>query len=957
MDAVPRRRPNVSSDNPRSNDGVESRPQNESTYMSPSDRGLSESVYDSPELSFWIKSLVIIFIGAVYVCSLRHSCTINVKKQTFELLHFSSDNARVHLQRVTSLGPRPAGSNANELSAADYLRRELLNIARIATHSGMKVEFDEQVSNYSSFQTGFHVSAYNNLRNFLLKFHATFLSNCHYDSAVESPGASDDFVSCAIMLEACRIFALGPNNLTNDLIFLFNGAEESILPSSHAFVTQHQWAKEVSAFLNLEGAGSGGRLMVFQSGPGTDSEFLVNSYSDSFAQPYANVFAEELFQSGIIPSDTDFRVFRDFGRIPGLDMAYTSDGYCYHTRYDTESRISKECLQSTGEDIVTFLRQIVKTSAWTRSVYFDVLGFQLISVPWRLWKLFDWLLLTLSVCWLLYDRRFNSLSLDWIYFRRCNSVFGLIFAYLLGYLTHHYGCRMSWYSARYNLVGIYLLPFICWFFWFFTLLTNIPNGLCVICFKSSGLFNKMGWVISRKTNNLLIERDFFDAALFVIAFHMLVFDLLNSPAGFVSTIWLASILFGRVMYQLTAPNSLNSVRWTFFLVIPACLFWHFYFCASVVEFFIPVFGRSGQIIEPDIALSVCLFYLISPITLLFGGMMQCSAGNASRSLRLILLNACISYAVLVHASPYGFPYAIPPTSSVDDPTFSPRLQRIAIFHTERRFRDLADSEHVTSNDSFISILPLDVNDIRFLKPHSYPAAIPSSLFSYILQDDNLPNDNFGGLTELVNASSIPCNRSRPYCGTPSLYPYIHFLDSFYQIPSPPHSLKPTARLIMLSRTSLNNPVFPPDRQAVNLTFSIVSGPPLTHLLIRTDTPSVRLFAWSFNSSSPFPIPIPLPKKRDYPGPTGAHYFVYHVNAELRNHSQVWTQPWTFWLCLDFSTDVVQPHVDLAAAGIYVHDQFTSCNSPVLKEAMSRLPPWVTTMSGCSSYEHYRFLLK
>ena len=44
--------------------------------------------------------------------------------------------------------------------------------------------------------------------------------------------------------------------------------------------------------------------------------------------PYGSVVAEE---SGLIPSDTDFRIFCDFGHLPGIDTAYYSNGYVYHT--------------------------------------------------------------------------------------------------------------------------------------------------------------------------------------------------------------------------------------------------------------------------------------------------------------------------------------------------------------------------------------------------------------------------------------------------------------------------------------------------------------------------------------------------------------------------------------------------------------------------------------------------
>jgi Zn-dependent M28 family amino/carboxypeptidase len=89
--------------------------------------------------------------------------------------------------------------------------------------------------------------------------------------------ASDDMISCAVMLETIRVLSRQPTPLRNNIIYLFNGAEEYLLQGAHGFIkgktegsneVGHRWSKHLKTFVNLEGAGAGAREILFQTGPG-----------------------------------------------------------------------------------------------------------------------------------------------------------------------------------------------------------------------------------------------------------------------------------------------------------------------------------------------------------------------------------------------------------------------------------------------------------------------------------------------------------------------------------------------------------------------------------------------------------------------------------------------------------------------------------------------------------------
>ena len=301
---------------------------------------------------------------------------------------FIEERARTSLKKITSVGPRPAGSYENEVLAADFIRRELDSISKRANPiHRLTVDIQKPRGSFNlDFVDGI-THHYRNIQNIVVKVESNhggkdaLLVNCHFDSVPQSPGASDDAVSCSIMLEVLEVLTQSRTPLKHNLILLFNGAEENMLPASHGFITQHMWAKEARAFINLEACGSGGRELVFQTGPA--HPWLVEVYAKVAPHPFASVIGQEIFQSGIIPSDTDFRIFRDYGNIPGLDIAYMKNGYVYHTKYDTEERIPKGSIQRAGDNMLAVIKHLTQESdilghadahAHGSVIFFDVLG-------------------------------------------------------------------------------------------------------------------------------------------------------------------------------------------------------------------------------------------------------------------------------------------------------------------------------------------------------------------------------------------------------------------------------------------------------------------------------------------------------------------------------------------------------------------------------------------------------
>ena len=321
--------------------------------------------------------------------------------------HFSEARGRVYLDGIASLGVRTVGSVANEVEAPAAVLKAVEEIAERARKEkgtpAFELETDVQICNgeflmYKQNRT--NALSYQQLKNVVVRVgwgertsgRSAVLVSSHYDSVPSVVGAADAGYCIATMLELLRAFiaAGGTGERDIDLIFNFNGAEEVGLNAAHGFITKHKWAKDVRAFVNCEAMGSGGRELAFQ----TTDAWLMRVYGAAVPRPHATSFAQEVFDSGVVSSDTDYRIYRDFG-IPqpaGIDTALVMNGHVYHTPNDNVARLPPGTMQHTGDNylrLIPALAHAVRERARAglpmsepdngeQVIYFDVLGFFLI---------------------------------------------------------------------------------------------------------------------------------------------------------------------------------------------------------------------------------------------------------------------------------------------------------------------------------------------------------------------------------------------------------------------------------------------------------------------------------------------------------------------------------------------------------------------------------------------------
>lgn len=160
------------------------------------------------------------------------------------------------------------------------------------------------------------------------------LVNAHYDSVSTGYGATDDGVGVVSVLQLLSYFTEPSNWPKRTVVLLLNNGEEDYLNGAYAFM-RHPISQVPHTFLNLEGAGAGGRATLFRS---TDTE--VTQFYKQSSHPFGTVVSADGFKARLVASQTDYVVFNGELGLRGLDVAFMEPRARYHTTEDSTRETS-----------------------------------------------------------------------------------------------------------------------------------------------------------------------------------------------------------------------------------------------------------------------------------------------------------------------------------------------------------------------------------------------------------------------------------------------------------------------------------------------------------------------------------------------------------------------------------------------------------------------------------------
>ncbi|HEX5184364.1 MAG TPA: M20/M25/M40 family metallo-hydrolase [Allosphingosinicella sp.] len=222
----------------------------------------------------------------------------------------------------------------------------------------------------------------------------------HYDSTPTGPGAADDGIGVASMLEIASLLKAHPPRRPVD--FLFDEGEEAGLLGARAFLEHDPLAPRVDSLINMEARGVTGPAIMFETSRPNGS--ALDAYRRAAAHPVANSMTTDFYQ--LIPNATDVSVL---SARPWtiLNYAIIGNETRYHSAGDRLDALDPRSLQQMGSEAVEATRQLASGAPKAdrhEYVYADLLGRTLLALP-KIVALWLFGAIILAFLWLGWRRR------------------------------------------------------------------------------------------------------------------------------------------------------------------------------------------------------------------------------------------------------------------------------------------------------------------------------------------------------------------------------------------------------------------------------------------------------------------------------------------------------------------------------------------------------------------------
>lgn len=267
---------------------------------------------------------------------------------------FSSDRALNFLKEVAK-EPHPIGSSANK-KVRDYIVKHFqdLDIPVEIQSKPVKEIRDEEYAKEIGAK---------NVENIIAKIQGTssddnaILLTAHYDSEIETPGASDDGYGVVTIMEAARALKQLPAP-KNTIYFVLTDGEEQGLLGASALQDRADILDEVRVMLNFEARGNTGVPIMFETS--SNDLRLAQFYKETVPYPVAYSFASEMYKK--MPNDTDFTELKITKKL-GYNFANMGGLEAYHAVIDRVENSDEEIIRHFGDYALPLVKRFMMMDA------------------------------------------------------------------------------------------------------------------------------------------------------------------------------------------------------------------------------------------------------------------------------------------------------------------------------------------------------------------------------------------------------------------------------------------------------------------------------------------------------------------------------------------------------------------------------------------------------------------